>query len=167
MSNAILLATFDQLFQHWQRKSLLPTTWPVNDVVAIAQQQGVTLPTDFVALYHRANGMAFTYPNGIESEEFYFLPVGELRSKQEELLVYSGRGVKRVTTTFTIFVDYMHRSWEYGFIPADSDTGYEIGILAIDGEFKVITTSLATFLNLYLEDAMVLYDYRNPYISDL
>ncbi|WP_019948612.1 SMI1/KNR4 family protein [Hymenobacter aerophilus] len=167
MPNAILLATLDQLMQHWQSRSLLPTTRPVNDVEVMARQQGVTLPADFLALYQRSNGMAFTYPNGVESEEFYFLPVEDLRSKQEDLLVYSGRGAKQITTTVTVFVDYMHRSWEYGFITAESGPGYEIGIMAIGGEFKVITNSLATFLSLYLEDAMVLYDYRNPYISDL
>ncbi|MFD2717117.1 hypothetical protein ACFST9_00220 [Hymenobacter monticola] len=64
----------------------------------------------------------------------------------------------------TVFVDYMLTSWEYGLLPAASGTGYEIGILPVRSVFKVITTSLATFLNLYLEDAPVRYDY-NTYTS--
>lgn len=167
MSNAILLATLDALQQHWQHQSILPALEPTADVVAIAQRNGVSLPADFAALYQRANGMALTGYQDFDEEGFYFPPVEALRSEPQELLVYSGRGVDRVATTLTLFVDYMHTSWDYGFIPTASGTGYEIGIRPCLGEFKVITTSLATFLNLYLEDAMVLYDYRNPYVSDL
>lgn len=167
MSNAILLATLDALHQHWRHQSLLPALKPTADVVAIAKRNGVSLPADFSALYQCANGMALTGYRDFDEEGFYFPPVEALRCETQDLLVYSGRGVDRVATTLTVFVDYMHTSWDYGFIPTASGTGYEIGIRPCLGEFKVITTSLATFLNLYLEDALVLYDYRNPYISDL
>lgn len=167
MPNAILAATLDALQQHWQNQSLLPAPDPTADVVAIAQRNSVTLPADFAAFYQRANGMALTYPNDFDAEGFYFPPVEALCSCPQELLIYSGRGVDQLTTMLTVFVDYMHTSWEYGFIPTASGTGYEIGIRPSRGEFKVITTSLATFLNLYLEDALVLYDYNNPYLSYL
>jgi hypothetical protein len=167
MSNAILLATLDALQQHWQHQSLLPALEPTADVVTIAKRKGVWLPADFAALYQRANGMALTGYQNFDKNGFYFPPVEALRAEPQALLVYSGRGIERLTTTLTVFVDYLHTSWEYGFIPMASGTGYQIGIRPCLGEFKVITTSLATFLNLYLEDALILYDYRNPYASDL
>lgn len=168
MPNTILLATLDALCQHWQAQSLLPAPDLTADVVALAKRNGVSLPADFAALYQRANGMALTGYQDFDKEGFYFPPVEALRSEPQELLVCSGRGpegVERVTTTLTMFVDYLHTSWDYGFIPAASGTGYEIGIRASLGEFKIITSSLATFLNLYMEDALVLYDYRNPFAS--
>jgi hypothetical protein len=167
MPNAILLATLEALCQHWHGQSLLPTPDPTADVVAAAKRNGVSLPADFAAFYQRANGMALTGLKDFDAAGFYFPPVEALRSEPQELLVCSGRGpggVERVTTTLTVFVDFMHTSWDYGFIPAASGTGYEIGIRPNLGEFKVITTSLATFLNLYIEDALVLYDHRNPFV---
>lgn len=165
MSNAILLATLDALCEHWHRQSLLPTAGPTADAAALAQQHGVTLPADFIAFYRRANGMTVTSTKDTDDEGFYFLPVEALRATTEDLRVYSGRGVHQVVATLTVFADYLHASWWYGFIPAASGTGYEIGILPARGVFKVITTSLATFLNLYLEDAQVLYDYPNEALS--
>ena len=98
-----------------------------------------------------------------DKEGFYFLSAEELRTEQRELVVDSMSGIKTITTRVTPFVDYMHWSWQYAFISNPTDDGYQIGIMSTDTSFKVITSSLATFLSLYMENAQVLYDYSRPW----
>ena len=52
----------------------------------------------------------------------------------------------------------MHRSWEYGFVVDASGEGYLIGSIPRADEFKVLTSSLTTFLQWYLADADELYE---------
>ena len=90
---------------------------------------------------------------------FYFLSAEELRTEQRELVIDSMGGIEVITTSVTPFFDYMHWSWQYAFIPNPAGNGYQIGIMGNPDTFKVITSSLAIFLSLYMEDAQVLYDY--------
>ncbi|GAB3859662.1 hypothetical protein GCM10028822_36550 [Hymenobacter terrigena] len=98
-----------------------------------------------------------------DEEGFYFFSVEELRTEPRELLIDSMLGVKTVSTSVTAFVDYMQWSWQYAFIPNPTGDGYQIGIMPTHNRFKVITSSLATFLSLYMENAQVLYDYGDLY----
>jgi hypothetical protein len=120
------------------------------------------LPADFEHFYRAPAGGARALPRYAMEEDFHFLTVAELHACEKDWLVVSGAGAAKEWARVTVFVDFMETSWEYG-VMADPAGGYRIGILAWPGEFKVITRSLATFLCLYLEDALVLYDHRNPY----
>jgi hypothetical protein len=123
------------------------------------------LPADFEHFYRAPVGGARALPLYAVEENFHFLTAAELRSCEQDWLVVSGAGAAKERARVTVFVDFMETSWEYG-VMADPVGGYRIGFLAWPGEFKVITRSLATFLCLYLEDAPVLYDHRNPYVPD-
>lgn len=120
------------------------------------------LPDDFVQLYRCSNGMHLNTEQyqDFDDNYFYFLCAEELRSERKELVIESMRGVETIATDVIVFVDYMHWSWQYGFVANPYGDGYLIGIMGTPNEFKVIISSLATFLNLYMEDAIVLYDHH-------
>ena len=160
-SSKILLATLEALAEHWCNQGILAIPDELWNPQAVAHANGVTLPDDFAQLYRCSNGMKLNPDiyQDFDKDCFYFLSAGELRTEQRDLVIESMRGIQAITTGVTVFVDYMHWSWQYAFIANPAGEGYQIGIMASSNRFKLITSSLATFLSLYMEDALVLYDY--------
>jgi hypothetical protein len=58
-----------------------------------------------------------------------------------------------------IFAEFMHKSWWYAVKFSKYGEGYEIGIVSSADKFKLITRSLGEFIQLYMKDASVLYEY--------
>jgi hypothetical protein len=162
LSQNILLATLDALADYWCSQKMLATPDESWNPQVVASANGVTLPDDFVQLYRCSNGMRLNTEQYQDFDDncFYFLCAEELCSEQRVIVIESMRGVETISTNVIVFVDYMHWSWQYGFISNPYGDGYLIGIMGTHNEFKVITSSLATFLNLYMEDATVLYDHH-------
>lgn len=161
----ILSAVLEVLADYWRDQAILAVPDKSWNPQAVARANGVTIPDDFVALYTCSNGMNLSVECSQSTDKagFYFLPVEELLTEQRELVVDSMSGTATITTNVTPFFDYMHWSWQYAFILNSTGDGYQIGIMSTDTSFKVITSSLATFLNLYMENAQVLYDYSRPW----
>ncbi|MBH8570171.1 hypothetical protein KB206_14870 [Microvirga sp. STS02] len=161
----ILSATLEVLADFWRDQAILAVPDKSWNPQAVAQANGVTLPDDFVALYTCSNGMNLSLERSQSTDKagFYSISVEELRTEQRELVVDSMSGTETIITSVTPFFDYMHWSWQYAFIPNPTGDGYQIGIMSTDTSFKVITSSLATFLSLYMENAQVLYDYSRPW----
>jgi hypothetical protein len=158
-SPKILSAVLEDLAEYWRNQAILAIPEKTGDAMAVAQANGVLLPPDFVQLYQCSNGMHPKRYCDTDEKGFCFLAAEELRTEQRELVVDSMTGITVLSTDVTVFVDYMQWSWQYAFIPGAAGDGYQIGIMATSTNFKVITSSLATFLSLYMEDAQVLYDY--------
>ncbi|MFC6221961.1 hypothetical protein ACFP2F_01810 [Hymenobacter artigasi] len=158
----ILSATLEVLADYWRDQGIIAVADKSWNLQAVARANGVTLPDDFVHLYNCSNGMRLNAElyQDFDKDYFYFLSAEELRTETRDLIVDSMRGIEKRSTSVTVFVDYMHCSWEYGFIPNPTGAGYLIGIIGDIKTFKVITSSLATFLSLYMEDAQVLYDHQ-------
>ncbi|WP_324679281.1 hypothetical protein [Hymenobacter sp. GOD-10R] len=155
---AIMLSA---LSAFWKQQAITCPPVELPYVQAIAEANKVILPPDFEQLYRTVNGTPDLYPNFLDDRYCSFLPVEALRTEEKEVLVIACNTATLKTERVTVFVDYMHRSWEYGFIVNDNEN-YQIGIIPTNDVFKVITTSLATFLEWYIADADVLYDYRYP-----
>jgi hypothetical protein len=167
ISPATLPTVLEAVFQYWRARPAYARTWPEAEAVASettpAQLQSLGLPSDFEHFYCDPAGSVRALSGYAVEEDFHFLTVAELRPCEEELLVVSGTGAARERARITVFVDYRKTSWQYGVIADPTGAGYRIVVLAYPGEFKVITRLLATFLCLYLEDALALYGYQNPY----
>jgi hypothetical protein len=158
----ILSATLEVLAGYWRAQAILAVPDDSWNPQAVARTNGATLPADFVQLYNCSNDMGLNHElyQTTDKNGFYFHSAEELRAEYCELVIDSMRGTETVSANVMVFVDYMHCSWEYGVIPDPNSTGYLIGIVGNPSQFKAITSSLATFLNLYMEDAQVLYDHR-------
>jgi hypothetical protein len=94
------------------------------------------------------------YPNEIDEEGFLLYPVKALRSVANEVQDCSIPNKEQLV----VFAEYMHKSWWYGVELQEGDH-YVIGMIPDTASFKPITTSLAEFIELYLEDSPQLYDY--------
>ena len=164
----ILSATLEALVDYWRNQEILAVPNEQWNAAVVAQANGVVLPVDFISLYQCSNGMYIDLAKRyVDTDEkgFLFFSVEELRTEPRELVIDSITGIKTVSTRVTVFVDYMQGSWQYAFIPNSMGDGYLIGIMPTQNKFRAITSSLATFLSLYMENALVLYDYGDLYAT--
>jgi len=147
----------------WRRQGIACPPIKLSHAQAILAANRVVLPPDFVQMYCVANGTPELYPNWLDKNYCSFLPLEKLHTEYKKWVVVDTEAAKTDYLGVTVFVDFMHRSWEYGFIRDASAGTYKIGIMAGDSEFKVLTNSLATFLKWYLEDADTIYDYSHSF----
>ncbi len=157
ISNDLRIAV-DRLSRFWQGQSIFSPSLELPYVEKMALARGLALPPDFVYLYCSANGTPELYPNHMDVNYCSFLPVEALCINHRKIRVTTEGRATSEQAGVIVFVDFMHRSWEYGFIPNADGVGYRIGIVVNPNEFKVITTSLAEFLSLYVADSDILYD---------
>jgi hypothetical protein len=162
-SNTALSTIIQALVQSWTRQSIVCPPVALPYVKQVAAANGVVLPPDFVQLYRAANGTPELYPNHMDENYCSFLPVEALKTELKDWLVITAEAATLERVGVTVFVDFMHRSWEYGFIGDANGGDYRIGIMPGADEFKVLTTSLTTFLQWYVGDADALYDYSHPF----
>jgi len=144
-------AFIHKLLNHWERNNTAyrPGTGNMNSAPG---DTGIILPDDFRELYKNTNGTIDCDHNG-----FLFY-------RREELTTMGSKFSLNRNDEFynvVMFIDYMQASWWYG--AAIKDNSYEIGIIANEKRFKPITDSLETFINLYIEDSAILYDYSGFY----
>lgn len=116
--------------------------------------KGFELPSDFKEFYSLINGMEKLYPNDMDSNGFLIYPIEAINPARNE---FKASQMGNINNVF-IFCEYMHRSWWYGCDVIDKDN-YVIGIIPDKDSFKPICRSLVEFIELYLSDSSVLYDY--------
>ncbi|RZL08541.1 MAG: hypothetical protein EOO62_15110 [Hymenobacter sp.] len=159
----VLSGTVNALGQFWQSQSIPMCPQAVGDVVATAQHRGLVLPPDFIHFYSATNGLNSPSVLGTDSNGFLLLPLEELRTEQRKMLVVADGSAVEKTVSITIFADYLQASWWYGLIAEIGSVNYQIGIMPVESECKVFTTSLADFLRLYIADDEILYDWGHPF----
>jgi hypothetical protein len=145
------------LTESWRRQGIACPPAALADVRRAAASNGVVLPADFEHLYTAANGTPDLYPNELDERYCSFLPLEALRSEANVWTVRTAGVEMSERATVTAFVDFMHRSWEYGFLVEANGQDYRIGRLPGGQAFEVLTTSLSTFLHWYAADADELY----------
>jgi SMI1-KNR4 cell-wall len=143
-----------QLIEFWQNQKIIILSKTKQEIDNIEKNSPVILPSDFRKLYERVNGMGNFYPNEIDEEGFLFYPIEGIISVNDE---FKNSSLENNKTIF-LFAEYMHKSWWYGF-DVSSNGDYVIGIIPEKNKFKPITNSLAEFIELYMEDSPLLYDY--------
>ena len=153
------------LSKFWLSQSIVPSALDLQYVRAISQANGVKLPPDFEQFYCLLNGMPDVFPHDMDSEGYAFWQIERLSAVQKEWVIITQETATIESVAATVFADYLISCWEFGFIADSIGDGYRIGIMAFGNEFKVISTSLAGFLKLYMKDADVLYDWKNPFRS--
>ncbi|TGE21390.1 hypothetical protein E5K00_13960 [Hymenobacter aquaticus] len=141
----------------WRRQGIAGLPIPLLSVREIAAVHGLVLPPDFEQLYSTVNGMPQIYPSDMDENGFSVLPVEALHPQQQDFLVIHDQKARHEQMAVTVFVDYLQGCWWYGFAADASGETYRIGIMPAKGVFKVLTTSLAEFLQWYVEDADALY----------
>ena len=153
IENTILI--IDRLIEHLENQNIEINGKSFDDVEDILLADRLLLPADFKSFYSIVNGMESFYPNDTDDEGFLIYPFEAVISAHEEM---ENPTFKNSEFTF-IFADYMHNSWQYAY-QVNEDGSYLIGIIPEDSTFKPITHSLFDFIQLYIEDSEVLYDYE-------
>jgi len=157
MGLEILKSNINRLIDYWKEQGLAITPNSLRSIDAFESKKHIHLPDDFKEYFSMVNGMSSYYPNDIDNEGFLFYPLEELVTLQEE---FSTEVDVDCNSCILIFAEYMHKSWWYGIRLNDISGTYEIGIIPDKERFKSITTSLSTFIDLYLQNASALYQYE-------
>lgn len=144
----------ETLISYWEKQDIVINSISMNEIDNFQKKKKSSLPADFQQFYAMVNGMGECYPNYMDKEGFLFYPLEAIDSVQNELTWATMANREMIF----IFAEYLHRSWWYAF-ELMSDGSYTIGIIATDN-FKPITNSLSEFIELYMEDASILYDYE-------
>ncbi|RYY35369.1 MAG: hypothetical protein EOP46_10295 [Sphingobacteriaceae bacterium] len=121
-----------------------------QSVKYIMQLKGLQLPEDFIKFYQWFDGTE----DLDDFAGFFFYPLNELESANSKLRNADNPELNNVI----LFLDYLINCWWYG-VRIVNECKYEILIVASENEYKVITDSLNDFIDLYLNDNNVLYDY--------
>jgi hypothetical protein len=144
-----------KLINHWERNNTPFAFVYRKEVNRILNNTDIKLPKDFQKLYENVNGTV-----DCDHEGFLFYRWEDITTMGKKFSLKRNDEFYNVL----IFIDYMQASWWYGVaIKGDS---YEIGIIANERRFKPITNSLETFIDLYIEDSEILYDYGGFYPPD-
>jgi hypothetical protein len=146
----------DILIKFWNdRNIVLGSKNTLNSLRQFEEKKGVEFPKDFIQYFLYTNGMELLYPNEFDSEGFLFYPLNAVVTLEEE---FNLKTIDKVEKCL-IFAEFMHKSWWYG-VRIEKDNKYTIGIIPEQTKFKSITNSLAEFIDLYMSNSTVLYDYK-------
>jgi hypothetical protein len=135
----------DKFISHTGNDGILNPPVIAEHLEAILRENNIILPNDFKAFYLAANGM-----NDQDKEGFLFHSIEELIDVTKEFKSW-------VDSDTFLFVDYLTRSWFYA-VRLEGDS-YTIGIVPHANKFVPITHSLSEFIELYIQDDNVLYNW--------
>jgi len=142
----VSVEVINKLISHWKKNDILYSTGV--ELKGTLVNTDIILPTDFQELYKKVNGTI-----DCDNEGFLFYRWQDLLTMGEKFSLAQNDDFYKVV----IFIDYMQASWWYGV--SIEGNNYEIGIIANEKRFKPITNSLNTFIDLYIDDSEILYDY--------
>ncbi len=137
-----------KLLDYWKKNGIPYKSVLNREVNFKLRNTDITLPTDFQELYKNINGNIDCDQNG-----FWFYGWEDLTTMGKRFALKKSDRLYNVV----IFIDYMQASWWYGIDIKGNN--YEIGIIANEKRFKSITNSLERFVDLYIDDSEILYDY--------
>lgn len=144
-----------KLKKFWESQKIDIVPGSKEKVEYFQSLKGYHLPSDFKEFYFHLNGMEKYYPNNADENGFLFYPIESVDTAN---ILFKGTQMRNCERVF-IFCDYMQRSWWYGCEVLNKDN-YAIGIISEPNSFKSICHSFAEFIELYINDSPVLYDYR-------
>ena len=144
-----------QLLAFWRKQNILSPPNTLDDILHFEFSRSMQLPDDFRHLFLTTNGMVGLVPNYFDKEGFLFYPLEELMTLEDEFGITRDSAVEHCL----IFAEFMHKSWWYAVKFSKNVDTYEIGIVSSADKFKVITRNLGEFIQLYLNNASVLYEY--------
>jgi hypothetical protein len=139
-----------KLLEYWKKRDSASSGLYTSEKINSLMEKGISLPSDFSSFYMQLNGM-----DDEDEEGFRFYKIDEILTMGDMFSLSPCDTLAEIV----VFGDYMQSSWWYGFRILAADN-YEIGIIPVPQKFKVISTSLTEFLNLYLKDSTKLYDYE-------
>jgi len=142
------------LIEHWKKQGIKISSVSKNEIEYVEKANNIQIPNDFKNFYSYVNGMENLYPNEMDNEGFLFYPIEAISPIEAEFINSSIPNKNRIF----IFSEYMQRSWWYGYEVLD-DEHYRIGIIPDAQSFVPITNKLPDFINLYLNDDSLLYEY--------
>jgi len=146
--SVLILTTF------WDKQQIKFGRGSKEKIESFEKLKSYELPSDFKEFYSLINGMEEFYPNYMDDHGFLFYPIEAINPAIKE---FKSSQMKNINSVF-LFCEYMHRSWWYGCDVIDKDK-YIIGIIPDKNSFKPICSSLVEFIELYVNDSSVLYDY--------
>ncbi|RFS26269.1 SMI1/KNR4 family protein [Chitinophaga silvatica] len=152
-----LIENIEKMIRHWNNQNIPINQLNPQRLLDFEKYRDIQLPHDFKEFYLRINGMESHFPNYTDSEGFLFYPLNYWISAENEFMLTEHSSS---FSKILIFADYMQKCWWYGVKLNDSDGTYEIGIIPYKEKFKVITDSLAEFIDYYLQDSAILYNYQ-------
>jgi hypothetical protein len=138
------LNSLKKLLIFWDKKGV-SIKKPLSNVDLIKHQSNLELPGDFFELYSYFDGTL-----DYDDEGFLFYSRSNLMTMGQKFSLSN----EDVFFDVVIFCDYMQASWWYGF--RITDVGYEIGLIPSRKEFCLITNSLNSFIDLYMNDSELL-----------
>jgi len=144
-----------KMLEFWGKQNIFSPSNSLDDILYFEFSKTVQLPEDFRRLFMMTNGMVNLFPNYFDSEGFLFYPLQEITTLEEEFNIERDSSDEHCL----IFAEFMHKSWWYAVKFSKSADGYEIGIIPAAYKFKVITKNLVDFIDLYLKNATILYEY--------
>jgi len=145
----------EQLLEYWRRQKISSPPNTLDDILYFEFSKKIRLPEDFRRFFMITNGMVNLFPNYFDSEGFLFYPLQEINTLDDEFNIERDKPDEHCL----IFAEFMHKSWWYAVRFSKPADYYEIGIIPSVGRFKIITENLVEFIDLYMKDASILYEY--------
>ena len=143
------VTTIFALKEYWGTNGITSTN-DECDINKILVTKELLLPHDFILFFKFLNGM-----NEQDEEGFLFYKIENLINMKRKF----DFSVNSLLSDIVIFADYMYESWWYG-VKTINDDEYEIGIISTAEIFKKISNSYEEFIQLYITDSPLLYEYE-------
>jgi hypothetical protein len=141
--------TIFTLKKYWGKNGIVSVNTE-KDINKILATQNLALPYDFIFFFKHLNG---TYDQ--DEEGFHFYKVENLTDMRRRFDL----SINDSLNSIVIFADYMLECWSYG-VKMNKEGEYEIGIISSSVNFKKISSSFDEFVQLYLMDSPILYEYE-------
>lgn len=160
MEEVKLRQSINSLLEHWEKQGIKSVGRSVDEMALIETKLSISLPQDIKDYFRVVNGMEPLYPNYSDREGFLFYPLEKLTTYEKEFGVKSAKAL--VGKQCVIFLDYLQKSWWYGILTEinESPNNYAIIIIPNTERYKIVATSFAEFIDLYISDSPMLYDHK-------
>jgi hypothetical protein len=149
----------DRLLSYWKNQGLILANGNADGVLAeFESKYSILLPNDMRRYLSAANGMSNIPGRDSDSNGFRFWPLEEIKPTVAACEVAGvpllpGQNSDRLF----IFADYFDWSWAYAIDLSETNRESQPVIHIGTLESKTVAQSFTEFVNLYLEDAKVLY----------
>lgn len=152
----IMEQAIEKILRHWEKQGISSEGKTLQDIEALEKALNNKLPQDFKLYFSKINGMGSGYLNDTDENGFSFYPLEQLRVIEEEFNPSIDKNKRCI-----LFADYLQNCWSYVILVDDFVNENQYSILGyIDcNQYKIITNSLAEFIDFYLSDSKTLYDF--------
>jgi hypothetical protein len=162
MAEIILNNKLNELKQFWSQQNIRSEGNNLEYINSYESKLNIILPQDFKIFFQYCNGMIDKYPNYSDEEGFLFYPIENIVTAKIEFSISPDMDKAFEGNQCVIFMNYLHKSWWYGILydkPLTNPENYSIIIIPDHSRYKVICRTLAEFIDLYIKDSLMLYEY--------